>query len=141
MTRKEDLVKRLKSVTIFWVLLGVTMAYGESSATVVGRVVHQNQRPAANVTVEIGEKATATDQKGRYRIRGVTLGLHEVNVVKRGRVLITRKLNVDEEHETCNVRLPQHPICSRLPGGGIPLNSRSGQVARQRQTDFSDRAS
>ena len=106
MTRKEDLVKRLKSVTIFWVLLGVTMAYGESSATVVGRVVHQNQRPAANVTVEIGEKATATDQKGRYRIRGVTLGLHEVNVVKRGRVLITRKLNVDEEHETCNVRLP-----------------------------------
>lgn len=76
------------------------------TATVIGTVTRQNNRPAANVLVLISGQYRYTDVGGRYRIDGVRVGRQKVKVSSGGKVLLEIEVNVHDALSVINLKLP-----------------------------------
>jgi len=76
------------------------------TATVIGTITNQNDKPAANVLVLIAGKNRYTDVGGRYRIDGVPLGHQTIQVSRGGKVLIKVERDVNRGMTVINLKLP-----------------------------------
>jgi len=76
------------------------------TATVIGTITRQNNRPAANVLVLIAGKNRYTDVGGRYRIDGVPLGRQKIQVSSGGKVLLAVEKDIQGGMTVINLTLP-----------------------------------
>jgi hypothetical protein len=76
------------------------------TATVIGTITRQNNRPAANVLVLIAGQYRYTDVGGRYRIDGVPVGRQKVKVSRGGKVLLEVEADIHDAVSAVNLKLP-----------------------------------
>ena len=76
------------------------------TATVIGTIKRQNNKPAANVLVLIAGKYRYTDVGGRYRIDGVPLGRQKAQVTSAGKVLLSVEVDIHDGLSVINLKLP-----------------------------------
>lgn len=55
---------------------------GRDTGRVIGRVVDSQNMPVVNVVIRIGPKAGITDEKGRFRMNRIPVGINKISVIK-----------------------------------------------------------
>lgn len=76
------------------------------TATVIGTITSQNNRPVTNVLVSIAGKYRYTDVGGRYRIDGVPFGRYKMQVASGGKVLREVEVDIHDAMSVINLKLP-----------------------------------
>ena len=66
----------------------IGLANAEDDGGIAGQLKDSRGRPISNAKVMIEGKSDFTDDKGQYRIKGITAGKHKVRVIKGTRLLV-----------------------------------------------------
>ena len=79
------------TLLIFTALISFTAI----SETVTGKVTDSNNKAVRNAAIFINGKFTYTDYYGKYRIRNIPKGTHQMRVEKNNTTIATSSVSVD----------------------------------------------
>lgn len=82
-------------ILLAFTLAGVSIAYADT-ATVMGKITAEDNKPLVKVIVSIGDKFKITDIKGRYRIKNIPYGSHTMQIKRKGEVLKEVEIEVNK---------------------------------------------
>lgn len=137
----HPLIRATFALSVLGLLAGLPLRAGaleaqESTGTVVGRVVTEVGDPASgvSVTVEGTELESVTDERGRFRIRGVPAGARRLSAVRIGYREETLEVDVPEGASVAvELRLASAPV--ELEGLSVIGSRRDYAELRQRMRE------
>jgi len=100
----------MKRIKLLAIILGLSLFFVPilyaGGFTVMGRITHENGKPAVKVIVSVSDKFTYTDIKGRYRIKGVLTGNQTLTVKKGDSVLKEVSIDINKPLMRVNAVIP-----------------------------------
>ena len=95
---------RVLLIGLIW-LIAVLQAQAQT-LSVFGTITYQNNQPAKNVFVSIARKAAYTDDRGRYRIDDVPVGIQEMVISRGGWALLRVPVSISNSTRRIDKKLP-----------------------------------
>lgn len=100
----------MKKIELFVAIVSLNMLFisvlRAGDPTVMGRITHEDGRPASRVIVSVGDKFTYTDVRGRYRIRGLPTGEQELVIKRWDGTIKELPINIDRPLMKIDANIP-----------------------------------
>jgi hypothetical protein len=89
-------------------LLHASLLFSQSvnTAIVKGQIVDRNNRPLVRVKVTIDKTWTYSDLRGRYVMKGITYGSHELTLEYRGKKVVKGQITIGQSNVVKNLSFP-----------------------------------